>query len=198
MAHQTLRLAHENANDLITGFLSWTRNAVIATIAGASFHHVDPVSSLGLFGMGSVFLCSGTWQYWRQARSIHRHTPFNIASLALLATVPTSISVLWALSVWSFLRGTPTSLLEKVPQCLVPDKKLPITHKDNSPIVTRLQLEHKVVSKKLASYAQEQRSWIASLLPASYNHERKLLEQQLQIIETMIHSFEDDRSTSLE
>jgi hypothetical protein len=39
--HWPLRLAHEN------GYLSWTRNAAITTIAAAAFYNIEPLASAG-------------------------------------------------------------------------------------------------------------------------------------------------------
>ncbi|EGD79582.1 hypothetical protein PTSG_10431 [Salpingoeca rosetta] len=109
---ESLRLAHEN------GFLSWTRNCVITTVAAAAFYNIDPMASSGLFAMSSVFMYAGTFQYWAQARRIHQQTPFTRPALAVIGVVPTTLAACWTLAIFSILDKTPDRVANMVPMVM--------------------------------------------------------------------------------
>eukprot|EP00049_Salpingoeca_infusionum_P022722 m.8362 g.8362 ORF g.8362 m.8362 type:complete len:283 (-) comp5350_c0_seq1:3072-3920(-) len=97
-------LTHEN------GFLSWTRNGVIGTVAAVAVFNVDPFASTGLVVMSGSFFGIGVFQYWRQYLRARHELPSTTSTFVILA--PLIIISTWAVSMYALLQETPTPLIE--------------------------------------------------------------------------------------
>lgn len=99
-------------------YLSYTRNAVISTVAGGAlvqYHKSQgrpPLAGSGLLLMGGIFMYSGSALYcWHtfQLRAALEFGPWSLFGSLLNAAFPT---VLWSVSLACLLDETPSWLLE--------------------------------------------------------------------------------------
>lgn len=90
-------LAHEN------DYLSWTRNAIITTVAAAAFYNVEPTASVGLFGIGTLFLGVGTAKYWTYTYHLRKVLNFSTSYTLTAIVMPAALIAMYALAVVSLV-----------------------------------------------------------------------------------------------
>eukprot|EP00043_Microstomoeca_roanoka_P009207 m.87690 g.87690 ORF g.87690 m.87690 type:complete len:216 (+) comp14514_c0_seq1:243-890(+) len=194
---KSLLLAHEN------GYLSWSRNAIIATAAGTAFYNIDPLASAGLFGMGSLFMYSGTLQYWIHAVRLHKEARFRPYQLGMMIAVPTTIVTLWTISVISLLGQAPSYLKNsKLPEIFKPRQTEQTSGQQQQPppidrtttegfrlLSADLQLQRAAAEKHLIELleAEERRDFLSRwFLRRTKSFDISALEQRIEMIDSLL------------
>ena len=112
MSRMSARLTHENT------YLSYTRNAVISTVAGGAlvqYHKNEgrpPLAGAGLLTMGGLFMYCGSVLYLRQVFELRRALQFGPWSVGLSVLNACWPCFLWSISLACLLDETPSWLLE--------------------------------------------------------------------------------------
>ena len=107
-----LRLSHDNT------FLSWHRNAMIATVAGGALiqyqkgQGMTPLAGSGLLMMGGLYMFTGSFLNVYQIFNIRKPLGLSRSSIALGVFNAWWPTALWSISLACLLEETPSWLLE--------------------------------------------------------------------------------------
>ncbi|KAL3917242.1 MAG: hypothetical protein SGPRY_006485 [Prymnesium sp.] len=113
----SLRLAHDNT------FLSYHRNAIIATVAGTAMVQYrkgegrPPLAAAGLLAMGGLYMYIGSVLYVTQTLVLRRTLELGVASVSWAIFNASWPIALWTISLVCMLDETPGWLLDSL--CLV-------------------------------------------------------------------------------
>jgi len=98
-------------------YLSWTRNSIIATVAGLAMttYKLDvmetvPIGGPGFLLLGCSFMMLGPLQYLHSYWRLKQILALTMGEWALVAFNASWFPAMWTFSMWCFVRGAPESI----------------------------------------------------------------------------------------